>query len=162
MERLGDCPRSFRRRGRIRALVFLASLFPLKHASYPLIITGALIHWEIKEVMHVSSCQLRSRSVSMSGSALDAGTATVDETGSLHSKKTHCPTPSPHQTVPPSPAKSQLPLSTPSLGKAGWVQCCIFPMPLALLITETILLTEAGPWGQRIRLYHHESKQHPP
>lgn len=34
-------------------------------------------------------------------------------------------------------------------------------MPLSLLITETTLLTEAGLWGQRIRLYHFESKLHP-
>lgn len=35
-------------------------------------------------------------------------------------------------------------------------------MPLALLIAETTLLTEAGLLGQRIRLDHFESKLHPP
>lgn len=74
-------------------------------------------------------------------------------------QRTHCPTPTRFCWCPSNSSKEPVASSYPGPWKAGGVQCHF--LHAAVLITETTLLTEAGPLGQRITLYHFESKLHP-
>lgn len=127
-------PRSCTGGGGTRALVLLAPernvLFSLpcgrnlSWAWYPRTVTEVLTHWEMKQIVHVPSCQQRPALFSGPSSVLGGRDTIVDVTQHLHSKNSTVPHPPPDFAgIPPSPATCQLPLPTLVLRKAGGAQC---------------------------------------